>query len=91
MRVQRGIRVLAVVLTTAGIAAPGASANANNTIGTFPLNAAQASTAHHPGSSDDWALAAICGGGAITLLGASVATSRRSARRGRALSTASGS
>lgn len=78
MRLQRGVRTFAAVVTAAAITAPAGQAKFDNT--TYPpLGNPRAIVDHHHGSTD-WTLIGLSAAGAATLVGAGVATSRRLGR-----------
>ena len=65
MRLQRGVRTFAAVVTAAAITAPAGQAKFDNT--TYPpLGTPRAVVTHHPGSTD-WALIGLSAAGAVTL------------------------
>jgi hypothetical protein len=79
MRLHRRVPMLAAAAAAAALAAPSAQAMPNHgvgTLGTYPSE-----FAHHPGGSTDWALIGAGAAGSITLLGAGIATQRRTRRK----------
>jgi hypothetical protein len=92
MRPDRGVRMLAAVVTAAAITAPAAQASAIGVM-TDP-GQSMVAVAHHHAASTNWELIALSAGGTIVLLGAGVDASRGFARRqgsAGALGTTSGS
>jgi hypothetical protein len=82
MRLNRGVRTLAAVVSLAAVTAPAAYANdiGEGGSGLSPALQAQVATSHRSAGSTDWPLIALGAGGAV-LVGAGVGGSRAHSRR----------
>jgi uncharacterized membrane protein YhiD involved in acid resistance len=89
MRQHHGLRTLAAVTTAAAIAAPAAQAKYDYQV--YRQVPTPAVTQHHTGNPTDWTLIAVGATGAIALIGAGTATSRRRTHRSAQARAASGS